>query len=49
MTKKTTDNVILMNLNDQSVLTMIRDLSKDSANIILTHHAKERMLQTHWY
>ena len=45
MTKKTTDNVILMNLNDQSALKMIRDISKDSSNVILTHHAKERMGQ----
>ena len=43
MPKKTSDNVILMNLNDQSALKMIRSLAKNSSNVILTHHAKERM------
>jgi len=45
MTKKTNDNVILMDLNDQPALLMIRELAKDSSNVILTHHAKERMEQ----
>jgi glycerophosphoryl diester phosphodiesterase len=43
MPKKIPDNVILMKLNDQSALKMIRSLAKDSSNVILTHHAKQRM------
>ena len=42
MTKKTTDNVILMNLNDATALKMVKELAKDSSNVVMVHHANIR-------
>ncbi len=47
MTKKTTDNVILMNLNDATALKMVKELATDSSNVFMAHHATIRKGQRH--
>ena len=47
MTKKTNDNVILMNLNDATALKMVKELAKDSSNVVMVHHANVRKGQRH--
>jgi hypothetical protein len=42
MTKKTTNNVILMNLNDATALKMVKESAKDSCNVVMVHHANIR-------
>jgi hypothetical protein len=43
MTKKKANNVILMDLNDQSALLMIRKIVRDTSKVIITNHAQTRM------
>lgn len=45
MTKKTTDNVILMNLTDAKALKMVKELAQDSSNVVMVHHATIRQGQ----
>lgn len=42
MTKKTTNNVILMKLNDVTALKMVKELAEDSNNVVMVHHANTR-------
>ncbi len=47
MAKKTTNNVILMNLNDATALKMVKELATDSSNVFMAHHATIRKGQRH--
>ncbi len=47
MTRKTTNNVILINLTDATALKMVKELAKDSSNVVMVHHANVRKGQRH--
>ncbi len=45
MVKEKNNNVILMDLNDQTALRMIRDIVRDTSKVIITNHAQQRMAE----
>ncbi len=47
MNRKAMENVILMDLDDVSALKIVKDLAKDSANVVMTHHNKNRQNKRH--